>query len=121
MFHRPGSQPSLHAKAAETRHLVPALAEILEEVKIVGDPTEHMHASLAGLTAFYAEIAVDDLYFDDAKAVRVQQGLFACLRHYSYLSRWAKGRGVHRWGEIPKMHYAAHLALVAACTNPRLS
>ena len=47
--------------------------------------------------------------------------VWVMLRVYSELSAWAMDERPVKllWNEVPKMHYMAHIALMAAVCNPR--
>ena len=119
--------PRLKGKAAEIKHLVPALLWAWRKVMVAGDDVHMQVEVLLQCSAFMDECM--DLHKDadvmpaDVSEKFKQAGfaLNACMNslHSYYRDRGALSEFL--FNIVPKNHYLAHIALAAAYLNPRMA
>ena len=118
------SQPRLttRVKAAETRHLVPILAAVFE---VVHDSTDAIDVCillvLNSLSACYLIMDEQDYQMSPDAIAAFQRHVDTLLEEYRRLTHWAVSNDLFRWHEVPKFHYAWHIADQAAGGNPRFA
>ena len=102
--------PSLHAKAAETRHLVPVVAALLEGM-CGGTPTsQHRVAACRELALFYQVCDAEPMFMSAQASMASLKHMEAMLVHYAWLERDAHSRGELLYNIVPKFHMCWHLA-----------
>jgi hypothetical protein len=128
--------PVLKAKAAESRHLVPALCHVVAGLAKNNDHDGHMVAVLKSLLEFYMILEEPGPYLSVEQVGMLKATTDRVLWHYTWLAQWALGRGLkrpvakpwvmmmllacpHRWNIVPKFHYMWHIADMAKFMNPR--
>ena len=112
---------STRVKAAETRGLVPVVADIWEDWKNPASDIEgHMAVVLGELAAFYECLRQCDSYvMPRATRARLVSSSSKVLLHYNALSALAKTTGrPMTWHQVPKFHYWQHVCLQASVQNP---
>ena len=107
-------------KAAETRHLVPILANVFESLCNPDDPVDkQILIVLQQLSKFYEIMDQADYIMTPAQVLSVQEHIHASLVAYRHLSAAADGANEWRWHEVPKIHHFLHIGLQALYGNPR--
>ena len=112
--------PVLKCKAAECRHLIPALA-LVARSKVVADCplSVHIAASLECLSRFYfAVTSSTDIVLPEAIARQAESMLNQCLLHCSWLYQWSNANDNCKFHLVPKHHFAKHLAASCKFLNP---
>ena len=108
------------AKAAITRHLVPIIADLWDEVHkptVVGD--QYIARCLHALTKVYESFDTPDYTLSAAQKRNILAETHDFLNSYRWLRHNAGA--AKRWQEIPKFHFMIHVALQAQLQNPRRS
>ena len=115
---------SSRAKAAESRHLVPVLASIFDDVCDIGrEEDRRISAMLNGLARAYEAMESKELQLSAIELHDFRHSLDTCLLNYRLL-HIAAIRAVPRqllWNEVPKMQYTQHVSDQAERQHPRLS
>jgi hypothetical protein len=115
-----GSFPCLrHMKAAESRHLAPAVLSLFREHSRHTVVEQHILASLEGLVGYYE--CADPKYgyrLPSAIATKLQSHINAVLLHYHWLNKWAIESGLMMFNEVPKFHYFWHIGQQSEHMNP---
>ena len=113
---------SSRVKAAASRHLVPILSSIFDDMRAVGNvEDDHISAMLHGLANVYEGMDTDEQMLSPQQLALVQDGMEACLQHYRWLHVQALTAAprLFLWNKLPKHHYWQHLARQAIWQNPR--
>ena len=108
-------------KAAESRQLVPCVADIWRDLQDGSDFEAHMLRTLDSLAAFY-DILNENAHsytLPNDKLIGLQGHVKTCLIHYNALSDLSRsaGRGM-AWHQVPKFHFWEHVAEQASVQNP---
>ena len=116
-----GTYPVVSIKAAESRHLLKPMIEILERpnIRSGSDHDEHRLACYKHLDKLYDIIVEGGLFLTAAESSEVLQHTEDFLLHYNCLAVEAMTNGVLRWGMTTKFHFLWHLAWFARRQNPR--
>ena len=109
------------AKAAETRHLVPMLAKVAQEMDTGSEVSKHRIAALHCLTLFYQVCDSRPMFMHPDAARKAQQLMEALLGNYFWLHKEAIANSKHLYKYVPKCHYSWHLAYTARWMNPRFT
>ena len=117
---RPFSEyPALHAKGAETRHLVPVLAAFVAEENDGSEVCRHQITALQCMTRFYNLCDTQPMFMSAESSNEVVLQMETCLASYSWLHLEAAQRGRYLYNIVPKVHYAWHLAWDCRFLNAR--
>lgn len=111
--------PTLHAKGAETRHLVPVLAAFIEEENFGGEVCRHQLVALQGMTRFYQLCDSQPMFLSSDASNACVGFMEASLASYSWLHLEASSRDRYLYNIVPKVHYAWHLAWDCRFLNAR--
>ena len=118
-------RPDMKAKAAETRHLVPALAAVAQNrCRIPRCRTAvemHCAASLEHLCRFYKLCESQSMFMDRPSAEQASEEMRHCLQHYAWLHVfWGrKSQDSAAFPIRPKLHWAYHIGQACKFQNPR--
>ena len=116
-------------KATITRHLVPVLALVFEDLiprAPGGEPTNANDTTilqlLQSLANYYTILGCKEYALPRRDQRRFARSIWNMLRLYSRMSEWAISQRPVRmmWNEVPKFHYLAHIALLSVLANPRM-
>ena len=115
-----GNYPTLNAKAAETRHLIPVFRILIQEHHIVGDEVStHRLLAMEYISEWYDIIMSHGIFLPREAGERQ----LACARkfsiHYQKLVKWSQNHGYFWFNSTPKFHDFMHLAHQAKFLNPR--
>jgi len=113
--------PTLHAKAAETRHLVPVVALLMVEEDDGSDVSQHRIEALKALGNFYKIMDSQHMFLQPSASNAVMQTMETVLLHYAWLHEDAADEGTWLYNIIPKCHYSWHLAYNCRYMNARFS
>ena len=118
---RPHSQlAKLRCKAAEARHLLPALAIVARgRTREDQEMSIHISSTLESFSNFYLCLAHEGFVLSPAAAARASCSMDRALLHYVWLR--SHFTGTYRFRIIPKTHFAKHLARSAKWLNPRFT
>ena len=105
-------------KAAESRHLVPAVALLCEAFASRSTKAAHRAKAFTALNNFYEELHSGGLHLAD-RGKRMSEHVSQFLLHHQWLARQAADAGVLLWSIVPKFHFFVHLAMSALYDNPR--
>ena len=72
--------------------------------------------SLAG---FYKVLDQNGYFLEPAAIEELQLHVHTLLTEYRKMTSWAQGQHLTRWHEVPKFHYATHIADQASGGNPK--
>ena len=111
--------PTLHAKGAETRHLVPVLAAFVEEENDGSEVCRHQRLALDSMTKFYMLCDSQPMFVSDQASADFVTHMETCLASYSWLHLEAARRDKYLYNIVPKVHYAWHLAWDCRFLNAR--
>jgi hypothetical protein len=119
--------PKLKGKAAEIKHLMPALLWAWRNVMTAGN-TQHGEIEVLLQCSAFMDECMDKHRDDDVMPADVSEqfkqagfALNACMNSLQshYRSRGAASE--YLFNIVPKNHYLAHIALSAAYLNPRMA
>ena len=111
---------STRIKAAESRHLVPILASIWDDVSdLANEEDSHISLMLTGLSNAYEALECREQRLPRANLAAFESGLDQCLVHYRWLHSSALAAHRSLWHEVPKHHFTQHVKLQASLQNPR--
>ena len=115
--------PTLNAKAAETRHLVPVLAMLASEQPFAGPLPFQQHRAqcLRHLALFYDICDTEPMFMSQEGCRSCQQHMGASLSHYYNLEQLAQEAGFVGYHSVPKHHMSLHLAQQSKMVNPRFT
>ena len=99
-----------HVKAAHVRKLVPLAAKLAIEYNTGSPAHQHRADMLANLDAFYTCLYEQAVVPDFSVALMAAKNMQMCLEHYSWLAADALEKRHMMYSEVPKHHYAVHLA-----------
>ena len=116
--------PKLKGRAAEIKHLIPALAFAWEKIKDGSDP---LHDAIT--LALKSNLAMDQVLDENATcfrlptcdAERFTAAAFVFLGQFSLLANRYTVDGNLIFDVTPKAHFLAHIALRCGSLNPRRS
>jgi len=117
------SPPVLKCKAAECRHLIPALAIVARaRLKPEDAMSVHIAAALERLATFYLTLhGSKNMVLDIETAATARQALKNLLLHCSWLNHHGDMGTCNRFHIVPKFHFASHLADSCLFLNPAKS
>ena len=110
-----------HVKGAETRHLVPVIAQLAQEdydLKKTARAQRRL-AALKALTSFYAVVDASDMFMPAARYDAALKFMECFLANYSWLHQDAQKDGEEYFKLVPKTHTAWHLGFNCRFMNPR--
>ena len=113
---------STRVKAGETRHLIPIIANIWQDIMKRDSVRDNTVADLLNANAeLYDVIRDEPHHMGEAAAQRVQELIAIMLQSYQSLSSAAFFATPRQllWNERPKHHYLAHVGDTASRCNPR--
>ena len=113
------SYPSLHAKGAEIRHLVPILAKFVAEESDGSAKARQQRSALHCMAEFYRLCEHCPMFPSPPEADLALQLMETALASYAFLNREAGSRNRLLYNVVPKVHYAWHLAYNFRFMNPR--
>ena len=107
-------------KAAESRHLVPALHAVFREFCRRGTyPEIHILELLKLLCKLYENTERDlGFYLSPEQVANVRDAVENLLLQYNLLTQWAIESGRKLFNLVPKHHYVWHLAYFSQYSNP---
>jgi hypothetical protein len=111
--------PSLHAKGAETRHLVPVLAAFVTEENLGSQVCTHQKLALTHMAKFYELLDAQSMFPSDEAAKSFVLHMETALASYTWLNLEASKRNRYLYNIVPKAHYAWHLAWDCRFLNAR--
>lgn len=113
------SYPTLkRVKAAECKHLLRALAPIIEEYTSDADFHQHRKGVYNALVAVYDSIENSGDYIGDVKQLEQQAQKFQL--HYQWLAKHSMSNGFKAWSVVNKFHFFEHLIMQSKYENPAL-
>lgn len=119
---RTTAQPQLKGptvKAANTRSLLPYVAELARR-KDTGTPkTRHRRKLCEWLQRFYDIVYTADMFLTGPQKMDLSYAVQRVGLHYLWLSTQAIMEARVAWGVTPKVHYFLHIPLHADILNPR--
>jgi hypothetical protein len=113
--------PSLHAHAAETRHLIPVLAELLNDYNNRSEHHKRRQAACVALAAWYQLVDEAPMFLSPSQVQKSRSLMNTFMQHYSWLHERAKERGDTMYHIVQKFHFAIHLACSVSRGNPRFT
>jgi len=113
--------PTLKAKAAETRHLVPVMAKLLVEEDDGSDVSQHRIQAIQALCSFYTILESQPMCLPPSASNAVMKTMETLLLHYAWLHDDALGKDQWLYNMVPKCHYSWHLAYNCRFMNARFS
>lgn len=113
------SFPSFKCKAAECRHLAPALAQLAAELCDGSLVSRRRRAALDALAAFYSIGDAEPMFMGAAASAASLECMEVMLKHYSWLRQEAERNGQLLYNEVPKCHFSWHLAYNNRFLNAR--
>ena len=116
-------QPCLSStgKAAESRYLLLAIAEIFEPLAHASDTDKLIVEVLNSLTTYYNCVECKDHTLPRLTQRRLDSSVWTAARCCNALQSWALRCGFRRWGIRIKQHMSMHIALQSRYCNPRKS
>ena len=119
-----GTYPCLHGpgvKAANTRHLMPFVAALMEELDDGSEWAYHRRRVASYMDRLYAILYDGPMFLSAAEKLELKQVSHRLLLHYVWLSAWSARRGKLWWNFVYKFHYMYHLVQQANLINPRFA
>jgi hypothetical protein len=113
--------PSLHAKAADCRHLVPVMAQVALENHDGSEPSYHRVQALRHLANFHQKCDEQPMFMSTAAADAILVDMEGFLSHYTWLHWKSEAAGKWLYNLVPKAHYAWHLAYCCRFMNARFT
>jgi hypothetical protein len=111
--------PCLHAKCAESRHLVPAMCLVLRERGVHNRLDAHRLEAFEQLQRMYRIIAEGDMFLTAREAADILDAVERFLVHYNFLHKYWQSRGKLLYNITIKAHILWHIAYDARYLNPR--
>ena len=112
--------PKLKAKAAETRHLIPILCQIAEDLNDGSSHAKHRYETLKQATNLQKIIELEGMFMSQTAQECLVSSSKAFLVHYSCLKVWANENNFVGYHVVPKFHMGlVHLPTQASFLNPR--
>ena len=118
MFRKEAAFAELSGQAAETRHLLPVLTALCQELGCRSDRDRHRLAALQAISAFYSTIAQASRFPSQAEAAAAADAVETFCLHYHWLARHSVDRGVLCYNFPFKFHALWHIAQSARFQNP---
>ena len=115
-----GSGPVLSAKAAESRHLLKPMLELLRKRMATTLLSKHRICAFECLIIIYDIIMHASFVLTDGEAEAVRVAADGFLLHYNVLAKAAADWDIRLYGFVPKHHWFWHMAQWAKYLNPRL-
>ena len=112
--------PFLKTKAAETKHLLPCIAIISDEVSTGTDHDLRRTAALQAITSFCKLLDLAGTFLTPEQADYAEMLVIEFLGHYAWLNEWAQANDRPEYHIVPKFHMLHHLALNARHLNPKV-
>ncbi len=113
--------PCLKCKAAESRHLVPAMLKVCEQ-RTASDEDDHIrHLYLAYFHLDRMNEVVfkaDPLFLDNDQATALRFNCDSFMLHYNFLASSSRSRGRRLYNMPTKFHVAWHIADYGRYLNP---
>ena len=111
--------PVLRAKAAETRHLLPFVVQLARDIN--SGSREHLHRvrMLEHVERFYDIIYTAGPHLTGAEHKDLVAAAWGHIRHYAWLGRHFRSRGILLYNFMIEHHYLLHMAEQAHILNPR--
>ena len=112
---------STRVKAAESRHLVPIVANIWSDCQNNSAFEQHMLRVLEQLAAFYTILDVNSASYrlSEVQIAALDGHVEQCLSHYNALSNLSRVAGrAMAWHQVPKFHFWEHVKDQARFQNP---
>lgn len=111
--------PCLHASGAETRHLVPVLAQLAAEEGNGSEVSKHRVWALEALAKFYNTCDQSPMFMTDDASDSALLCMEGFLSHYRWLHHVALAAGRWLYSLRPKFHFCWHLAYDCRFMNAR--
>ena len=113
---------SSRVKAAASRHLVPILASMFDDVRDpMSEEDGHIASMLKALALAYDAMDSREQMLPPAGVANFQTSIDDFLHHYRWLHANALAPPEQKlWNEVPKFHFTQHLRGQASLHNPRL-
>jgi hypothetical protein len=111
--------PYFKAKAAETRHLLPIMAQIARDYNTGSAHDQHRQAVLDHVLAFDVCLNSAGMFLTDQEASFALCSMQSALVHYQWLHCWAEAHDRRLWHIVPKFHMCLHMAQSAYFMNPQ--
>ena len=111
-------------KATVTRHLVPVVTEVFQDLHNADrDEDRDMLQLLKSLTQYYKCLECKEYRLPRRTQQRLETCVWNMVRLYSRMSHWAEAQVPARvmWNEVPKFHYMTHIGFWSRLANPRWS
>jgi hypothetical protein len=106
-------------KARQVRYLVPVVAELCRKFHTPGDQYSTFRLKCLENLATSYDIVDRNGMFLGADVARYQQCIAAFISNYAALHTLSDKEGRHQWGVRPKLHYVAHIGLMAEWMSPK--
>ena len=113
------SHPMLKCKGAETKYLLPIVAQISQETSTSSEEDRHRTHLLQSLSRFGDLLDTMPMFPAEAEAHDAQMAMAAVLEHADWLKQKAVVDGSELWHIVYKHHFAEHLAEACKWMNPR--
>ena len=111
---------SSRVKAAASRHLVPILASIFDDVcDHTSEEDCRVSALLNALKQVYDAMDCREQNLPPRQLAIYHGKMAECMEHYRWLCARALSEDRRMWNDVPKQHFCLHLAEQAAQQNPR--
>ena len=111
--------PCLHAKCAESRHLVPVMCLVLHERGLATTLDAHRYEACLQLQRMYKIIKNGDMFLTSSEADNILDAVERFLVHYNFLHKYWASRGKMLYNVTIKAHVLWHIAYDAKFLNPR--
>jgi len=110
----------LNTKAAESKHLLPAIAAVSRAASTGSDHDLRRTAALDAISDFVTLMDEAGRFLEPEVADRALELAIRFLGHYAWLNRWALQQERNVYHIVPKFHMFHHLAINARYLNPRV-
>ena len=111
--------PSLHAKGAETKHLLPAMCWVMDQMDDGSDVHRHIMEGLVAINKFVIVMNSADWVPTPRESRRMLRYAERFLDNYAWLDAWAQQEERLLFHTVPKFHMFHHLAQFSEFLNPR--
>lgn len=112
--------PILNAKAAETRHLLPVLCQIADDLNDGSQHAKHRYEALRNAVLMQKVIQLEGMIMSEAAQSCLLQASQTFLAHYASLRKWAQETSFVGYHCVQKFHMGGvHLPRQASFVNPR--
>ena len=102
------SHPMLKCKGAETKHLLPIVAQISQETSTGSEEDRHRTHLLQSLSRFGDLLDTMPMFPAEAEAHDAQMAMAAVLEHADWLKQKAVVDGSELWHIVYKQHFTEH-------------